>query len=717
MEFLEPIAQLWHEGESPKDAFFALIRIVDCVLCASRMWFNITEEALYALAYGPLSNQVVDHLFPVRMPRKAEGQDTGLSSGFGPRLTTWFSGGVRLLCRCGEAAGDSPRGKKEKDSTGQSPEQYAEILWRLSWQEKRRPGIRDSGRSRLSEDERNSLFRQMTEWLVDAAKFFTHLQELELRRNGRVMVQVRRILKGDRLHLHIRTGNNQQQIEFLYIRADFQKEVADIKKSLTKEVPLDPIAEVQIVIRGHLNRKGRVYEVFCEREVIPFGVEVSAPFFIDRGGRILWDSSDYRSRWNGAAIECAARALRENLTKIINYLGDKAVAWLARVYGARGHEKFGIFWQELEPVLAETKFVSTATGSTAVPGEIFLLPKKLKLSTEQIYLLEAVGIRLLGRKTKLTPQRTNFLRSLGAKSLAAQEILQMMTQAVSRERDSFALAALRLILLKLEEVEGRRALPPAGTVPQEVLPAPSERNQEQEQRGGPSEGEQPEAEGKSLANSREREALPRRRPTGQRGGREEVSGSSPGASNEALAETEAHEQRTPSAPRKRGRKKRRKQERIPSAVRKGTPGTGDPAETQRIRNLEREAMDAVMALESGEGREPVDVSREKLGYDIVSGRWEGGEFRVERFIEVKGTQEWTEVGLTENEWEAASRHKGKFYLYVVELPKKEGGKQQKEPGQIYIIQDPVSRVSGFALDPGWKKLGQKVELAEDWKEE
>ena len=75
-------------------------------------------------------------------------------------------------------------------------------------------------------------------------------------------------------------------------------------------------------------------------------------------------------------------------------------------------------------------------------------------------------------------------------------------------------------------------------------------------------------------------------------------------------------------------------------------------------------MEAVMAAERAMGHEPSDVSRDNVGYDILS-RTPAGL----RFVEVKGRAEGaTTVTVTRNEIQTCLNEPDKYWLAVVECP-------------------------------------------------
>ena len=96
--------------------------------------------------------------------------------------------------------------------------------------------------------------------------------------------------------------------------------------------------------------------------------------------------------------------------------------------------------------------------------------------------------------------------------------------------------------------------------------------------------------------------------------------------------------------------------------------------------IERLGMEIALKYEKEQGREPEDVSRENLGFDIRSkGREET------RYIEVKARKGEGQVALTPNEWFKAKRFKGQYWLYVV-------ANATTKP-ELYIINNPAENLN------------------------
>ena len=76
--------------------------------------------------------------------------------------------------------------------------------------------------------------------------------------------------------------------------------------------------------------------------------------------------------------------------------------------------------------------------------------------------------------------------------------------------------------------------------------------------------------------------------------------------------------------------------------------------------IEKIGMEIAMEYEKNQGREPEDVSKENLGFDIRSKNKD-----EIRYVEVKARKDVGNVALTCNEWFKAKRFKEQYWLYVV----------------------------------------------------
>jgi superfamily II DNA or RNA helicase len=128
-------------------------------------------------------------------------------------------------------------------------------------------------------------------------------------------------------------------------------------------------------------------------------------------------------------------------------------------------------------------------------------------------------------------------------------------------------------------------------------------------------------------------------------------------------------------------------------------------ETKRV---ELAAMNAVMARERSLGYEPVDVSREKCGYDVLS-RYPGDDRSELRFIEVKGRIEGADtVTVTKNEVITALNSPESYILVMVSVPAVESGAE----GNCHIryVRQPFQREpdqGAVSVNYTWQELWER----------
>ena len=126
----------------------------------------------------------------------------------------------------------------------------------------------------------------------------------------------------------------------------------------------------------------------------------------------------------------------------------------------------------------------------------------------------------------------------------------------------------------------------------------------------------------------------------------------------------------------------------------------DPAARARIEQL---AMKAVIETERNLGHEPLDVSREKHGWDILS-RTGKGEVR---FIEVKGRVKGAPtITVTKNEILASLNQPERFILAIVLID----GETTEGP---YYIRKPFDQEPGFGVTSINYDIHNLLKLAED----
>jgi superfamily II DNA or RNA helicase len=117
------------------------------------------------------------------------------------------------------------------------------------------------------------------------------------------------------------------------------------------------------------------------------------------------------------------------------------------------------------------------------------------------------------------------------------------------------------------------------------------------------------------------------------------------------------------------------------------------------REIEQIGMNFVMQYERENGRNPEDVSKQNLGYDVRSYDEKNNQYR---YIEIKARAREGDIALTPNEWLMAQRFKDEYWLYVVV--------NAKSNPKLYVIQNPASK-----LNPN-EEIDIVKYIVKDWKQ-
>lgn len=128
------------------------------------------------------------------------------------------------------------------------------------------------------------------------------------------------------------------------------------------------------------------------------------------------------------------------------------------------------------------------------------------------------------------------------------------------------------------------------------------------------------------------------------------------------------------------------------------PQTGGEFDMRSDAEIEAIGMQVAMDYELENGRKPVDVSAQNLGYDICSEAPDG----TVRYIEVKARATTGPLVLTPNEWFMAQRLDGEYWLYIVE--------NAATAATLYTLQNPAAKLRPH-------EVAEVVRyIVKDWKE-
>jgi superfamily II DNA or RNA helicase len=124
-------------------------------------------------------------------------------------------------------------------------------------------------------------------------------------------------------------------------------------------------------------------------------------------------------------------------------------------------------------------------------------------------------------------------------------------------------------------------------------------------------------------------------------------------------------------------------------------------EMHRDPNVEQIGMQVTMKYERENGRNPEDVSKENLGFDVRSTKYNSdGLIDSLRYIEVKARARTGNIFLSSNEWKKAKRFGDNFWLYIIT-------NASTHNPSLNQIQDPASI---FKIDENIYATGYNIPL-------
>jgi hypothetical protein len=125
---------------------------------------------------------------------------------------------------------------------------------------------------------------------------------------------------------------------------------------------------------------------------------------------------------------------------------------------------------------------------------------------------------------------------------------------------------------------------------------------------------------------------------------------------------------------------------------------------RRDDEVEQAAVEAVMAYERQRGRNPEDLSAQKLPYDVRS----TGEGQEIRYIEVKGRAGTGEVELSEREWLTAENLGEDYWLYIVtEVIQNPNIAVIRNPVRTLAPQHVQERTRYHVTETGWRQAAER----------
>lgn len=302
--------------------------------------------------------------------------------------------------------------------------------------------------------------KEISEVLPDTMLFLRKLERIELCCNGKRMKLIQRLV--DRNQIIIQDGTNVRLWYLLsghfveeekHLRAEFGARIEPKRSSEVKVAIPEPGVEVEGRLCAYLPTQHRTR--------LPF--HINADFFPSSDRKRILFENDYQARWNEAAIRAAAKLIANELPKIRDILGHKAL-WdlINRAKGIHQESEMGKvervmgeFWTGIRSRIMELDLVWTSTQQWKHPSKTYLLEHE----DEHLALpvLEKVGLDIVHPDLRpyfgLLRSRDVDVSLLGALELADALISSGLTHAITLEQAPHWLQSVKNREILGQEIE------------------------------------------------------------------------------------------------------------------------------------------------------------------------------------------------------------------------------------------------------------------------
>lgn len=284
--------------------------------------------------------------------------------------------------------------------------------------------------------------RQITEAVKTAVFFLRHLQTLEVRRNGDLLVRVTRQVQTQRSgqaqltrHVYNAQTDDEETAVWLLLNGDFTNEAATLRAAHEWQIESHRRSQVHLALPlSNLAAPGRLFAVLPTASRMPLPFHINADFFPTTDRKRIHFDSGYQAAWNEAAIRCAAKIMADNLAILPDHLGPRNFWQLLQQVAETERQAtigelpavFAAFWQTIIPLLPQTPIFYTAQEEWCLPAE-GRVPAERPFADTAVSLLTALHIPLNH------PDLSSFLTlmrrpAVGAAPLTIQDIVNALAK-------------------------------------------------------------------------------------------------------------------------------------------------------------------------------------------------------------------------------------------------------------------------------------------------
>ena len=273
-------------------------------------------------------------------------------------------------------------------------------------------------------DVADKVVAEIDQVLQGSLLFLRHVERVELRRNGRLVVDVEIDRAAEEVTLRFEPSGISQRWLVLARQAEDIVAAAKLLERFEALTRLDRSMTVNVAVPLNLEQlDGLLFAYLPTRQPTRMPVHVNADFFPHASRQaIVLEGEQHDRYWNEALIETAAAALADNFVRIRDLLGPTRFWALAEsAFQRRTEPAFKPFWDRLGKAATEEPSIWTTQGDWRLAKETSL-PPEVMTTAEQAAITD-IGLALIHPELR---RYWTVLSSIGAQQLRLANVVTVL---------------------------------------------------------------------------------------------------------------------------------------------------------------------------------------------------------------------------------------------------------------------------------------------------
>lgn len=270
-------------------------------------------------------------------------------------------------------------------------------------------------------DVADKVVTEVAQVLEGSLLFLRHVERVELRRNGRLVVEVEIARSTEEVILQFQPSGAIQHWLILSREADDLVTSARLMDRFEALARLDRSKTVSVAVPLNVEQvDGLLYAYLPTRQSISMPIHVNADFFPHASRQaIVLEGEQHERYWNEVLIDTGAAVLADNFVRLRDLLGSTRFwALLEAAFQRKDDSAFKVFWDRLAKEASKEPSVWTTKGDWCLPKDV-ALPSATMTTLEQAAIAD-LGPALIHQDLR---RHWNVVASIGGQLLKLSTVV------------------------------------------------------------------------------------------------------------------------------------------------------------------------------------------------------------------------------------------------------------------------------------------------------